>query len=142
MTTRRNHYVPVWYQKGFVSADSPRLFYLDLDPHPGERGRDGPPAIKKIAPKQCFWSHDLYTTSFFGAPNDEIERFLFGAIDNYGAVAVRAVAGGNPRAVHDSFRNFFSYIDAQKIRTPKGLDWIRDRYGKIDQATLMRMALT
>jgi hypothetical protein len=28
MTTRRNHYVPVWHQKGFVSADPPRLFYL------------------------------------------------------------------------------------------------------------------
>ncbi len=74
---------------------------------------------------------------FFGAPNDEIERFLFGAIDNDGALAVRAVAGGDPRAVHDRFQDFFSYIDAQKIRTPKGLDWIRDRYGKIDQLKLM-----
>src|SRR5436190_988716 len=63
MTTRRNHYVPVWYQKG--------------------------------------------------------------------------VAGVDPRAVHDSFQNFFAYIDAQKIRTPKGLDWIRARYGQIDQVNLM-----
>jgi hypothetical protein len=138
MTTRRNHYVPVWYQKGFVSADPPRLYYLDLDPQAAELGRDGPPAIKKSAPKQCFWSHDLYTTLLFGAPNDEIERFLFGAIDNDGALAVRAVADGDPRAVHDSFQDFFSYIDVQKIRTPKGLDWIRDRYGKIDQLNLMR----
>jgi hypothetical protein len=137
MTTRRNHYVPVWYQKGFVSADPPRLFYLDLDPQPGEMHRGGQPATKKSAPKQCFWSKDLYTTLFFGAPNDEIERFLFGAIDNAGALAVRAVADGDPWAVHDSFQDFFSYIDAQKIRTPKGLDWIRDRYGKIDQLNLM-----
>jgi hypothetical protein len=137
MTTRCNHYVPVWYQKGFVSADPPRLFYLDLNRQPGEQGRGVWPATKKSAPKQCFWSHDLYTTLFFGTPNDEIERFLFGAIDNDGALAVRAVAGGDPRAVHDSFQNFFSYIDAQKIRTPKGLDWIRDRYGKIDQLNLM-----
>jgi hypothetical protein len=137
MTTRRNHYVPVWYQKGFVSADPPRLYYLDVDPQAAELGRGGPPAIKKGAPKQCFWSHDLYTTLFFGAPNDEIERFLFGAIDNNGALAVRAVADGDPRAVHDRFQDFFSYIDAQKIRTPKGLDWIRARYGKIDQLNLM-----
>jgi hypothetical protein len=82
MTTRHNHYVPVWYQKGFVSADPPRLYYLDLDPQAAELDRGGPPTIKKRAPKQCFWSHDLYTTLFFGAPNDEIERFLFGAIDN------------------------------------------------------------
>lgn len=136
MTTRRNHYVPVWYQKGFVSADPPRLYYLDLDPGLSEKSYARPP-IQKSSPKQCFWSHDLYTTLFFGAPNDEIERFLFGAIDNEGAVAVRAIAGGNPRAVHDSFQDFFSYIDAQKIRTPKGLDWIRARYGKIDQLNLM-----
>lgn len=137
MTTRRNHYVPVWYQKGFVSIVPPRLYYLDLNPEPAEQGRGARPAVLKSAPKQCFWSQDLYTTLFFGAPNDEIERFLFGAIDNDGAVAVRAAANGDPRAIHDSFQDFFSYIDAQKIRTPKGLDWIRARYGKIDQLNLM-----
>lgn len=137
MTTRRNHYVPVWYQKGFVSTDPPRLYYLDLKAEPGEHGRGARPAILKSAPKQCFWSQDLYTTLLFGTPNDQIERFLFGAIDNDGAVAVRAVASGDPRAVHDTFQELFSYIDAQKIRTPKGLDWIRARYGKIDQLNLM-----
>ena len=137
MTTRRNHYVPVWYQKGFVGVDPPRLYHLDLHPEPTESGCGARRAILKSAPKQCFWSDDLYTTLFFGAPNDEIERFLFGAIDNYGAVAVRAVASGDPRTVHDSFQNFFAYIDAQKIRTPKGLDWIRARYGRIDQLNLM-----
>jgi hypothetical protein len=137
MTTRRNHYVPVWYQKGFVSIDPPRLYYLDLNPEAAEHGRGAGPAILKSAPKQCFWSQDLYTTLFFGVPNDEIERFLFGEIDNDGALAARAVASGDPRAVHDSFQDFFSYIDAQKIRTPKGLDWIRARYGKIDQLNLM-----
>ncbi len=49
MTTRRNHYLPVWYQKGLVSVDSPRLFYLHLDPQPGERDRGEPPAIRKCA---------------------------------------------------------------------------------------------
>jgi len=138
MTTRRNHYVPVWYQKGFVSVDRPRLCYLDLNPKPGEQRRGARSESPKSAPKQCFWSHDLYTTVLFGAPNDEIEHFLFGTIDNDGAVAVRAVVNGDPRAVHDSFQDFFAYIDAQKIRTPKGLDWIRARYGKIDQLNLMR----
>ena len=137
MTTRRNHYVPVWYQKGFVSVDPPRLYYLDLNPEPAEQRRGARSEIPKSAPKQCFWSHDLYTTLFFGEPNDEIERFLFGAIDNDGAVAVRAVASGDPRTVHDSFQTFFAYIDAQKMRTPKGLDWIRARYGRITQLNLM-----
>src|SRR5580658_537871 len=139
MTTRRNHYVPVWYQKGFLRGQS-QLHYLDLtpdEPEPSTPRSGRARQLQKQSPKQCFWSKDLYTTLFFGLPNDEIERFLFGAIDNVGALAVRAVADGDPRAVHDSFQDFFSYIDAQKIRTPKGLDWIRDRYGKIDQLNLM-----
>ncbi|MHB8405835.1 MAG: DUF4238 domain-containing protein [Gammaproteobacteria bacterium] len=132
--------MPVWYQKGFVCTTPPRLHCLDLSldgaPAPGGgTARTG--TLERRAPKQCFWSRDLYTTLFFGTPNDEIERFLFGAIDNDGAVAVRAVAGGNLREIHESFQDFFSYIDAQKIRTPKGLDWIRARYGNIDQRNLM-----
>jgi hypothetical protein len=132
MTTRRNHYVPVWYQKGFLGGQS-RLHYLTRTPdQPGP-----PPQLQKQSPRQCFWSDDLYTTLFFGLPNDEIERFLFGAIDNDGAVAVRSVASGDPRAIHDSFQGFFSYIDAQKLRTPKGPDWIRARYPKLNQVELM-----
>jgi hypothetical protein len=140
MTTRRNHYVPVWHQKGFFGASQSQLHYLDLTPdepapntvRPG-RARE----LQKQSPKQCFWSQDLYTTLFFGMPNDEIERFLFGAIDNDGAVAVQSVASGDPRAVHESFQTFFSYIDAQKLRTPKGLDWIRARYPRLNQVELM-----
>ncbi len=140
MTTRRNHYVPVWYQKGFLGADQSQLHYLDLTPN--EPAPNSPRAgrvreLQKQSPKQCFWSRDLYTTLFFGMPNDEIERFLFGAIDNDGAVAVRAVSSGDPRAIHESFQIFFSYIDAQKLRTPKGLDWIRARYPKLNQVELM-----
>jgi hypothetical protein len=137
VTTRRNHYVPVWYQKGFSSVSPARLHYLDLRPKLSEEGASRKSPLLKSAPKQCFWFQDLYTTMFFGTPNDEIERFLFGAIDNDGAVAVRDVADGDPRKVHDGFQDFFSYLDAQKIRTPKGLDWIRARYGKLDQHQLM-----
>jgi Protein of unknown function (DUF4238)/SEC-C motif len=140
MTTRRNHYVPVWYQKAFGDTDPARLYCLDLAPDDSPApagGSSGSRRAERGSPKKFFWSQDLYTTLFFGTPNDEIERFLFGAIDNYGAIAVRAVASGDPRAVHESFQNFFSYIDAQKIRTPKGLDWIRARYGELNQHDLM-----
>ncbi len=138
-TTRRNHYVPVWYQKGFVSGNPPRLWYLDVRGEEAKSVSDGSGTriLQRRAPKQCFWSEDLYTTLFDGLPNDEIERFLFGAIDNDGAVAVRAVADGDPAAVHNSFQDFFAYIDAQKTRTQKGLDWIRARYGMLNQLELM-----
>jgi len=36
MTTRRNHYVPVWYQKGFLGSQT-QLQYLDVTPdEPGQ----------------------------------------------------------------------------------------------------------
>jgi Protein of unknown function (DUF4238) len=140
MTTRRNHYVPVWYQKDFGNTDPSRLYCLDLSHDESPAPASWAPGSRKLdqgSPKRFFWSQDLYTTLLLGAPNDEIERFLFGTIDNDGAVAVRAVASGDPRAIHDSFQNFFSYLDAQKLRTPKGLDWIRARYGRLNQHDLM-----
>ena len=30
--SRRNHYVPQWYQKGFIRGTGSTLHYLDLDP--------------------------------------------------------------------------------------------------------------
>jgi hypothetical protein len=139
MTTRRNHYVPVWYQKGFVSGSPPRLLYLDVrgEEDKAVGGGSKTRGLQRLSPKQCFWSQDLYTTLFGAVPNDEIERFLFGMIDNDGAVAVRAVTAGDAHGVHKSFQDFFAYIDAQKMRTQKALDWIRARYGMLNQLELM-----
>ena len=69
--------------------------------------------------------------------NDEIERRLFGAIDSSGARAVRAFASDDPAMWHPHFSNFFSYVDSQKTRTPKGLDWIRTHFPTLDQTELM-----
>jgi len=141
MLTRRNHYVPVWYQKRFLKDAKTPLYYLDLAPQ-----RTAPPSgeqvgasssIQRHAPKSCFWAQDLYTTLFFGTPNDEIERFLFGGIDNEGANALQAVVDGDLRRIHERFQRFFEYLDAQKLRTPKGLDWIKSRYPRLDQLELM-----
>ena len=54
-----------------------------------------------------------------------------------GARSVRAFISDNIAAWHNHFTNFFSYIDTQKIRTPKGLDWIKQQYPALDQTELM-----
>jgi hypothetical protein len=82
-------------------------------------------------------AEDLYTTRFGSVINDEVERYLFGAIDRLGATAVRAFAVGDVVGIHESFQNFFSYLDAQKVRTPKGLDWIKSKYQQLTQPGLM-----
>lgn len=89
------------------------------------------------SPSQCFFQTDLYTTFFGPYINDEIEKRLFGELDDVGAKAVRAFISKDPVAQHKNFQEFFTYIDAQKIRTPKGLDWIKKNYPRLDQLNLM-----
>lgn len=141
MTTHRNHYVPEWYQKRFIKPSEQYLYYLNLSPDKVVLPKGGTfvhPPVKRYVPKQCFWALDLYTTMFMSIPNDEVERFLFGEIDDDGAKAIRAVVSGEMSALHESFQQFFEYIDAQKLRTPKGLDWVKSNYPELSQISLMR----
>jgi hypothetical protein len=139
--THQNHYVPIWYQKGFIVDPSKSLQLLDLDP-PRIALPDGRSKLLRSfhlnrLPASCFVAEDLYTTRFGGVINDEVERYLFGSIDRLGATAVRALASGDVVGIHESFQNFFSYLDAQKVRTPKGLDWIKSKYKQLTQLGLM-----
>jgi hypothetical protein len=133
--------VPVWYQKGFIVDRSKSLQLLDLDPPrivlPDGRAKILRSVHLKRSPTSCFVEEDLYTTRFGSAINDEVERYLFGTIDRLGATAVRAFASGGVVGIHESFQHFFSYLDAQKVRTPKGLDWIKSKYPQLTQLGLM-----
>jgi hypothetical protein len=138
--TRNNHYVPKWYQHGFLAPGQFHLFYLNLDPDRKTLpdGQQVPrTALHKWGPVNCFVEHDLYTTKFGTTINDDIEKRLFGALDDKGAKAVQAFVLGDPQDVHESFQDFFTYLAAQKLRTPKGLDWIHSCYGPLDQIDLM-----
>lgn len=146
--TRDNHYVPQWYQKGFLSNPKNKLYYLDLTPDKIFYS-DGTPILLPDGTakthkdlhhwptSKCFYQTDLYTTFFGQYINDDIERLLFGKIDDEGAKAVRAFIDTDMRGWHEHFTNFFSFIDTQKIRTPKGLDWIRHQYPNLSQMELM-----
>lgn len=138
--TRNNHYVPQWYQRGFLAADQSRLLHLNLDPD-RKTLPDGRQvlrtALHEWGTKNCFVEYDLYTTHFGPIINDDVEKYLFGVIDDQGAKAVRAFALGNHVDLHESFQDFFVYMAAQKLRTPEGLDWIRSCYGALGQVDLM-----
>lgn len=138
--TRDNHYVPIWYQKQFMDGGSGRYQYLDLHPE-GRLLPNGKTIIGKNPrekpPKKCFVEFDLYTTRFGSFLNDEVEKYLFGRIDNDGAKALRAFVDNDQRRIHDYFQIFFEYMDAQKLRTPKGLDWLHGAYGGLSQLALM-----
>ena len=138
--TRDNHYVPQWYQKGFLAKGRHKLHILNL--HPGNKtfsnGRVIPePEVEELGPKAAFSDFDLYTTQLGDTLNDDIETFLFGKIDKNGADAVRGWIAGDPIKIHLKFQEFFAYMDAQKLRTPKGLDWILKHYHSLPQLDLM-----
>lgn len=137
--TRKNHYVPEWYQRRFLSAGSNELFYLSLSPE--KQLPDGRTIrykeINRWSPSRCFCEQDLYTTQFGEILNDEVERLLMGSLDTKGAKAVSSLSNGNPNDFHDALQPFFEYLDAQKLRTPKGLDWIKSKYPTLTQVDLM-----
>lgn len=88
-------------------------------------------------PAQKLYKTDLYSTFFGAEVNDDIERKLFGPIDDNGSKAVRAFLCDDQSQWHNNFQDFFIYLDAQKLRTPKGLDWIKSKYPELSQMQLM-----
>lgn len=138
--THRNHYIPQWHQKRFILPGENKLYYLDLNPDKKQIPNGDIAIMKSVfrwVPKQCFYKNDLYTTSFLGNTNDEIEKYLFGEIDSTGSKALQAVVTGDISKLHESFNPFFEYLDAQKLRTPKGLNWINANYPGLTQLQLM-----
>jgi len=139
--TRDNHYVAQWYQEGFFDEGKSNYRYLDLKPDivtlPDGRTYKGKYKFTSY-PSQCFYITDLYTTFFGREISDDIEKRLFGPIDDYGSKAVRALVGTDKSEWVRNFQKLFEYIDAQKFRTPKGLDWIRSHYGALNQNELMQ----
>lgn len=81
--------------------------------------------ISEKGPKRFFFEFDLYTTKYFGVSNDDIEKYLFGDIDKKGSAAIAAMTSDNWMAeIHPHILNYYEYLDAQRLRTPKGLTWL------------------
>lgn len=88
---RNNHYVPEWHQKGFIDEHHTKLCHLKRRHiQLGDGSTKVVHAKNWFTPAQCFYKKDLYSTFFRYIVNDDIERKLFGMIDNNGADAVRA----------------------------------------------------
>jgi hypothetical protein len=126
---RRNHYVPVWYQRRFLSNDikEKKFYYLDLNPKSiviGKR-KYKRNALLRWGPSRCFCEQDLYTTKFGDWESTEIEEKFFGKIDSAGSQSIEYWSNfKHPSANEEFFLNLLLYISLQKLRTPKGLDYL------------------
>jgi len=136
--TRDNHYVAQWHQKGFMHARDTQLCHLTRREIDLKNGDTKTVLSKKWhTTAQKFYGRDLYSTFFGDEVNDEIEQKLFGPIDDTGSKAIRAFLTDDQSQWHTNFEDLFIYIDAQKLRTPKGLDWIKGKYPELSQIQLM-----
>jgi len=123
---KRNHYVPVWYQRRFIpkGQKEQKYFYLDLKPESRVSGihRYERNSILRWGPKKCFCETDLYTTKFGKWESTEIEEKFFGRVEKLGLSAIDYFSNfEQPSANSDLFNAFLPYMSIQKMRTPKGL---------------------
>lgn len=123
-----NHYVPEWYQRNFMHPGEGKYFYLDLKP--AIVVRDGHQYVRRNimpwGPSKCFAENDLYTVKWGNWRNTDIEKFFFGALDNKGPAAARYFAEFvHPSVDGPKFQDLMNYMSVQKLRTPKGLLWLR-----------------
>lgn len=132
MTTefRHHHYVPRWYQERFLPAERAQreLYYLHKEQRFRQDGRGRRitlPEVELRALKNCFAERDLYTLSFRGISSTELERLFFGQIDREGRNAVAYWATYDHTSYGgDALQPLLIYLSTQKLRTPKGLDWL------------------
>jgi len=66
--------------------------------------------------------------------SDQMEQRFFGTVDNLGRKAVEVLAdyGGDFTGLTEGFRNIVPYMDAQRSRTPRGLDRLKMQVGVRD----------
>jgi len=126
--TQRNHYVPQWYQRRFLPAGVFKFHFLDLQPAKvtNEKTTHSRRHLLHWGPKRCFYFPNLYTIKLGNYASDFLEKRFFGPIDAKGEKAVEFMA--NYRIDNfsgEAFQALMTYMDAQRLRTPRGLDWLR-----------------
>ena len=146
--TEINHYVPQWYQRRFFDpeAKEEKYYYLDLAPDRVDHG-DGAHhvrnALRRLGSASCFAESHLYTLFFGEYAADVVEKRFFGEIDQRGADAITFFSDYelNDRT-ESALNNLLRYLDAQKLRTPKGLAFLkRVAPGGTRQSALEAMGL-
>ncbi len=140
---KHNHYVPEWYQKRFIPQGYPQsmLKVLDLSPPTFEVNgkKRHHKALRPRAIKKAFAQDDLYTRTFGSIQSRDIEKIFFGDIDRNGPAAFDYFEGYDHTEIdNEAFKNMMLYLSTQKLRTPKGLDWLAQQTNLQDRNRLLQ----
>lgn len=131
-----HHYVPRWYQKKFLKPGQFEYFYLQLKPesidHNGVKHQKR--SLFRRGPAACFYENDLYALKFGKATTDAMEKQFFGDINRLGREAVASFNeyGGFAKVHPSNFNVLSAYMGAQRFRTPKGLDYLKQQTKQAD----------
>ena len=86
-------------------------------------------SILEKGPVAWFFENDLYTVRATGQANDDIEKHLIGRIDREGQLGLDALVKEDFDTLHDYYDRFFEFMDALRLRTPKGLLFVQQIAG-------------
>ena len=141
MATQRNHYVPEWYQRRFLGEGESRFYYLDLKPETVVSAggtKYSRRALLRWGPKRCFYQDNLYTVKLGSWSTDAVEQRFFGPIDREGEKAVRYFSNYRfDDGAHSAIGALVPYMDAQRFRTPRGMDHLRTVTDTQDQTVAL-----
>jgi hypothetical protein len=141
---RKNHYVPVWYQKRFIPPGQRdvELHYLDLQPGSFRDPRGvvhQRRSLKRLGPRFCFAEQDLYNLQFGADLSTDLERLFFGGVDTQGRQAVEYFSEfEHPSVEPDALQNLLVYMTVQKLRSPKGLSWLKEQLRSTEKHEILR----
>lgn len=139
---KKHHYVPRWYQKGFIPPDSKfqELYLLDLNPGTVQTpsGKKKRRNLTRTGTKNCFALDDLYTTTIGDRQSRDLETGFFGEVDTKGSRALRFFSDYDFNGFYESvLGDFMIFLSSQKLRTPKGLDWLTNELGKTNREDVL-----
>jgi len=138
-----HHYVPRWYQKRFLKPGQFKYFYSHLKPETIVHNciKHQKRSVFHRGPATCFYENDLYALTFGKATTDEMEKRFFGEIDGRGRQAVELFTeyGGFSKVDPKNFSILTAYMGAQRFRTPKGLDHLKQERKEADHNVILRV---
>jgi len=124
--------VPQWYQRRFLLPGTAKLHVLDLKPEVVKlpNGKSFTHNAYRMRPTStCFCRDDLYMLRFGQSVTDTVERTFFGAVDQRGSAAVEEFSKvtGFSKGFAKAQGEIPPYMGAQRFRTPRGLDWLKEQ---------------
>lgn len=118
MRTRRNHYAPAAYLRGWANESDKVQTYALLVPHANV------PRWKERSPENIAYRADLYTSVSGGTESDEFEQWITREVEEPALEPLRKVRA-DQEVTHDGIYRLARYALALDLRTPASYkEWL------------------